>query len=540
MILRKNRFITAIFLLAVFSFGFSLYAEDDIELPDLTTVVSADKEEEENIPAPDFTDLIQLPETAGKLVPVLPEVELKDGEELAVYDDDDKNNQVYAEGKIGGGYPASFTGDFAVSKIYGENPFRISFTHQSSAGYCGHSLADGYSNNNTEIKVNQSISLKNLFITLDGAYQDIGNGLQSKAESISSVNQDTVFGKGNILWTLPKGFFVNGSVDSEFYNRFASIAYNPSAEFTCPDWIRSSMFFSIGTGLNAGWKGKGIETAFDAAYSFTDTSVNRGSVGADFSWKNDYVKLFGDFAFVFSNYLNDNSFIVPFTVGINSSFPVYFSDRRVSISLQGGIKSEQKKISEYEKKYKFTGLSFVPSETSDWYTSFRLTLPLKSAFSADLGADYSTTAFGNNTLVAGYKELTPVNGIYEYSSKNQETLCTVLDFTYRYKLFAITAKWWANWIDLPVLENKHNFLLNMSLQGKEGNWGASVETYYSIDAADKTPLVGFEAFTQVSPAVSVVLSATDIVKLVSGEPRTYAGQYVANSGNVTLLIKFLF
>ena len=108
-----------------------------------------------------------------------------------------------------------------TQRIYGENPFRISFTHQSSAGYCGHSLADGYSNNNTEIKVNQSISLKNLFITLDGAYQDIGNGLQSKAESVSSVNQDTVFGKGNILWTLPKGFFVNGSVDSEFYNRFA-------------------------------------------------------------------------------------------------------------------------------------------------------------------------------------------------------------------------------------------------------------------------------------------------------------------------------
>ena len=61
-------------------FGFSLYAEDDIELPDLTTVVSTDKDENENIPAPDFTDLIQLPETAGKLVPELPEVELKDGE----------------------------------------------------------------------------------------------------------------------------------------------------------------------------------------------------------------------------------------------------------------------------------------------------------------------------------------------------------------------------------------------------------------------------------------------------------------------------
>ena len=217
-------FVKKIFRITIFIFlctGFNIYAEDDINLPDLTTVVSAENEEEEKILAPDFTDLIQIPETAGNLVPELPEMELKEGEELAVYDDEDKNNQVYAEGKIGGGYPASFTGDFAVSKIFGKNPFRISFNHQSSAGYCGHSLADGYSNSNTEIKVNKSISLNNLFITLDGAYQDLGNGLQSKAESVSSVNQDMVFGKGNLLWTLPKGFFVNSSVDSEFYNRFA-------------------------------------------------------------------------------------------------------------------------------------------------------------------------------------------------------------------------------------------------------------------------------------------------------------------------------
>ena len=80
----------------------------------------------------------------------------------------------------------------------------------------------------------------------------------------------------------------------------------------------------------------------------------------------------------------------------------------------------------------------------------------------------------------------------------------------------------------------------MSLQGKEGNWGTSVEAYYSIDAADTTPLLNFEAFTQVSPATKIVLSANDIIKLVSAESRTYAGQYVANSGNVTLLIKFLF
>ena len=537
MILKK------IFKITFFAFlctGFSLYADDNIELPDLTTVVTTDNDSEENIPAPDFTELIQMPETLGKLVPELPEVELQEGEELAVYDDNDKKNQIYAEGKIGGGYPASFTGDFAVSKIYGENPFRISFNHQSSAGYCGHLLSEGYSNNTTEIKLNKSISLKNLFITLDGSYQDLGNGLQSKAESISSINQDTVFGKGNLLWNLPKGFFISSYADSEFYNRFSAFTYNSSEEFTCPDWVKNSMFFSVGTGLNVGWKGNGIETAFDAAYSFTDTKVNRGSVGADFSWKNDYIKLFTDFAFVFSTSLNDNNFVVPFTAGINASFPVYFSDRKVSLALQGGLKSEQKKISDYERKYKFTGFSFIPAEQSDWYSSFRVTLPLKSAFAADLGVDYSISAFGNNKLIPSYDSAALINGIYGYAFKEQEALSTFFDFTYRYKIFAITVKWWSNWIDLPVLENKHNFILNMSLQGKEGNWGTSVEAYYSIDAADKTPLLNFEAFMQVSSATKIVLSANDIIKLVSAESRTYAGQYVANSGNVTLLIKFLF
>ena len=382
--------------------------------------------------------------------------------------------------------------------------------------------------------------MKNLFITLDGSYQDLGNGLQSKSESISSINQDTVFGKGNLLWNLPKGFFISSYADSEFYNRFAALTYNSSEEFICPDWVKNSMFFSVGTGLNAGWKGNGIETAFDATYSFTDTKVNRGSVGADFSWKNDYIKLFTDFAFVFSTNLNENAFVVPFTAGINASFPVYFSDRKVSLALQGGLKSEQKKISDYERIYKFTGLSFVPTEQTDWYSSFRVTLPLKSAFSADLGVDYSISAFGNNKLIPSYEPTALVNGIYGYAFKEQESLSTFFDFTYRYKVFAITVKWWTNWIDLPVLENKHNFVLNMSLQGKEGNWGTSVEAYYSIDAADKTPLLNFEAFTQVSQATKIVLSANDIIKLVSAEPRTYAGQYVANSGNVTLLIKFLF
>ena len=80
----------------------------------------------------------------------------------------------------------------------------------------------------------------------------------------------------------------------------------------------------------------------------------------------------------------------------------------------------------------------------------------------------------------------------------------------------------------------------MTLQSKEGKWGTSLSTAYSIDAADKIPEVNFEAYSQISSSVKFILSADDIVKLVTGTTRQYAGDYVSNSGSVTLLVKFLF
>lgn len=516
-----------------------LFAEEKVDLPDLTTVISVENDFQDEVEVPDFSDVILLPEETGKLVPELPEIGIDENVEPIESVEENQNNQIYAEGKIGGGYPASFTGDFAVSRIFGKNPFKISFNHNSSAGYSGYSLSEGYNNNETKINIEKQIDFEKLTILLEGDYQDLGNGFQSKVENISSINQDRVFGKGNIFWTLQKGFYLNGFVDSELYNRFTA-AVAGTSETECPEWLKGNRLFSIESGINAGWQGNGIDTKINATYSFTDTSVNRVETGADFLWQKDLFSLYSNFAFVFGNSLNDNSFLVPFGVGFNASFPVYFSDRKLSILLEGGLKSEQKKSFEYENNYKFSCFSFVPGEVSAWYSNFRLTLPLKLSFSANIGVNFEKSAFGNYQYIPDYSDLSLVNGVYEYSKKDWNALHTVCDFTYKYKLFAITVKWWANWLEIPILENKHNFLVTMSLQGKQENWGASVETYYSIDAADKTPYINFEAYSQITTGVKIVVSADDIVKLVCGETRTYAGQYVCNSGNVTLLMKFLF
>ena len=61
----------------------------------------------------------------------------------------------------------------------------------------------------------------------------------------------------------------------------------------------------------------------------------------DLEWKNDIIRLYGNAAAVVGKNIMDDSVIVPFTVGVESSFPVYFANRRVSLCLEGGIDSDK-------------------------------------------------------------------------------------------------------------------------------------------------------------------------------------------------------
>lgn len=517
--------------------------KNNIELPDLTTEVTTNSQDAENISGPAFEDIIELPKTTGNLVPELPDVELQEENELVLSATEENKNQIYAEGQIGGGYPASFIGDFSVAKILGKNPFKISFNHKSNAGYSGHELSEGFNNDKTVIGINKKITFDKMELGLNGIYEAQGNGLQGKAESISSINQNIISGDVDFLWQLPNNFLLQSDIFSDFYCRFADLTYNSSDNFDCPNWIKKQNLFSLKPSAKIEWQNNNIEAGFFAGYSFIDNSINRGQFVFDFSWNNEIVNVFANVALVTGTNINDNRVICPFSIGVNSAFPVYFSDRKVSVTAEGGLKSEQKSISDYERQYKFSAFSYKPAETTDWYSSVKFLLPLKTAFTANLKIDFTKSAFGSQKYMPLYNSNDSAalyNGIYEYTKKNWTELVTNLDFTYKYQLFAVTVKWHANWIDVPVLENKHDFSVILSLQGKEGNWGTSLESYYSIDAADKTPKMNFSSYIQLSSAVKIVFDADDIIKLVTLKTRNYAGDYISNSGNVTMLIKFLF
>ncbi len=154
--------------------------------------------------------------------------------------------------------------------------------------------------------------------------------------------------------------------------------------------------------------------------------------------------------------------------------------------------------------------------------------------------NYKKTAFDNGVWEPDYSEASFINGLYQYVQKNHTEFNTDFAFTWKYKLFAATAKYHSNWIDIPVLQNKHEISFDFSLQSEEGKWGTLLNTTYLLDATDNKPVINLEGFVQASSAVRIVLSVNDMLKLLGAEERIYAGQYISNSGNAALLVKFLF
>ncbi len=526
----------------------SLYAqnmetgENQIELPDLTTVVTGSSDSEDYAPAPSFEDVLEIPYDSGTLIPLLPKISVNGDEEAGDYADQNLQKNIYAEGQIGGGYPASFIGDFQIARLYGADPFKIAFTHESSSGYAGHNLADGFNNAQTAIAIERDFIRKNIQWGFGASYKDESNGLQSKAEGLAANNLDAVGVKANFLWQLPHSFNLALDADSHFYYRFADITKSSSLTDAVPDWIVSTSRVSAEPALHFFWEDKGFNVGLRAKYNLEawKKAANRGQFNLDFSWQNEKVKLYTNAGLVIGNLTGSKSLIVPFTLGLDTVLPVYFSDRQLNLSLSGGLCSERKTTEQLEHTYAYSGLKDLSSEISDWYGSFNLLVPLKSSFTGNISAGFFHTAFDNGIWTPDYNAASLTKGLYGYSQKNRFELFTDFAFTWKYKLFAATAKYHANWIDLPVLENRHSISVDFALQSEKGSWGINLDTRYLLDAADYKPFINLEAYVQAADAVRIVLSVNDMLKLLGAEERMYAGQYVANSGNVSLLVKFLF
>lgn len=518
----------------------SLLFAQEIALPEVVTEIQGQDEVAASDLAPDFSDVFAQPEGSGQIVPVLPEIEVQEGK-IASMAQPNSENKIYAEGKFGGGFPSLIYGDFSVYELNPVSPFKLSFTHDSAAGYSGNSLTEGFNDSVTSMGFEKSFTFKTFTFDFDGSYETEKNGLQNKVENISDVSQNLINGTAGVNWKLPNNFSLSSNVGLGLYNRYADITGN-SEEI--PDWAKEFTSLEVTPDLLFAYKDYGFDVSLGAQYWMNNeySISNRGQFSLAFAWQNDVIKPFADCSIVVGNYLNNNPVVVPFTVGLNSSIPVNFATNRFCINAQGGIDSERKSIADYEKKYNFTAVSETVNEVSEWYGRIEFVIPVKSIFSSTIKTEYRHTAFGNGRYMPllTEDETGPVYGLYNYENQNVQMLTTDLNFMVNYNIFSILANWHSNWMDVPALESANMIDLNLALQGKNSLWNVSLNTTFFIAQTFEVPFMTLKGMYKVTDGVQLIASVDDVINLVSGNSRTYAGQYISRSGSASLLLKFFF
>lgn len=521
---------------------------EEISLPDVSTVISGGAPKVGKSAVPDYS--VVLPELAkdmdDEIIPQLPDSIQSDAESTKADAIGGKtvSKNVYVEGLAGGGYPGFYTGNFSVYRQSGNNPFKITFGHESANGYATHAVTDGYFEKNTDIGAEKTFTVKNHKIVVGVNYESNDNGLQNQAEGISDLSQEELALYTNYNWKIPHGMNLMFGFDGNWYKRYETVTGSVSPE----SWAKDVMLLDVSPVLKFDFNYKGFGTGLSAEYSLQSDlrkdleisdSVNRGQFMYNIGWGNETVHLYGNVGIVVGNYIGQNPVQVPFNAGIDLAFKTDISARKISVSLKGGMDSSETKISELERMYLFTAFNVLPGETSDWFGKLDFTLPIKDVFTLDLNGEFKTTAFGNGTYVPMY-DSTLTYGVYSYEKTETTQVNTNVDFSARIGIANVSANWQAHWADVPSLCSPHTVGLKASLQDKLARWGGDLGFAMGFGGSDYVPEIDLSFFYRLTPSVRLAISADDVVKLVSGTQRVYAGNYISRSGSATVLVKFFF
>ena len=182
-------------------------------------------------------------------------------------------------------------------------------------------------------------------------------------------------------------------------------------------------------------------------------------------------------------------------------------------------------------------MNWNPTEVSEWFGRFNLSLPLKTSFTGSAGVEYRQTAYENGRWQPVYNDFAT---IYGFEIKELKILATDFSLAYHQGILSLSGSWHSNWLDLPADENIQTVRFDVNIQDEESKWGADVNCQLPINDEMEAPVVNAEGFVRITSSVRAILSVNDIIKLYKGETRAYAGKYAARGGSAAMLLKFFF
>ncbi len=532
-------------------------SENEIELPDVTTVISGEALTAGKDSVPDYKKILPDKNTGSVLLPVMPAVQNEKLPENEYSSKKETEKDVYAEGKIGGGYPFCFTGDFSIFRMTGDSPFELSFNHEAYEDFAQKKSADGYFLRQTSIEADKKLSVKNAKFDFSGWYKNKDNGLQSNSNYFTDYLYNDIGGNVCGEWKFNHGWYIFSSVGGSYYNRYG-IQFENTAE--CENsWEKNAKYFSFSPEFAFGWKNYGFDLNFSSKYetqlnmkdsntlqktlyASSAEAVHRGQFTLNFSWENDFVSTWAKTSVVAGTSIGNNDFIIPFGLGATFLLENGFSSRKIVLSAEGGLDSFLEQAGNIEKNSPFAVLYSLSSEQSDWYGKAFASMPLKDVFSLNLSGEFRKTAFGNGIWQADYSSVLASSGFYLINQEERIDFNTEAVFTADFEQLKISAGWKSYWLDTPSDKEKNSINGSVLFEGKNSKWNAQANIVEFLgEDADRVPVVGAEASIKASRSIRLALEATDIIKLLTGKTRDFAhSQYKQNCGHIMASAKFQF
>lgn len=450
------------------------------------------------IPLPDPEDLA-ITEAAVDIDPAAPEA----GTVVTV-----EERSVFSSGRIAVGSRNHIAADIAVY-VLGDGPrFTMQYSHDGLDGYADRAPGTGFFSRNDRIFGELEVEGDRTEFGFDAAFEEREDGLQQQSDDFYSVGRRFISGSGRGHYETDGVFVAHAGARAESATRlFVTDSGDPATDAAMrfgADLAGILEFDRTDIGLTLDYDGR-LSPANEFAHVLdvrlrTDVELEMPIVleaESGVSW------------------LVGGELTVPFEAGISGTV-----DDVLTLRLRGGHRPLRPGLTEIWKDAAVAGLDGeVPVDGNEWFVEAGANWLAASALTLD--ATLGFTASNNDYDIGAF------NGSasrHPLERRDIVQLRTDLAASWRpTSVFRLTGQHTGRLIDRRAVDPTHEIGINADLTTPDERAGTGLRLSFPFYTEPALPLLGFDAYANVTDGVELGLTLDDILSPVRDQPRAAVG-----------------
>lgn len=493
--------------------------DPDIDLPTVVFEYSAIEQEELEVVLPDedFIELSrlgsQLPE-AGGLSTEGPSLQVEIPEQRSIKRQ--TGASFFSEGIIGGGSDNHLIGDIALYKR-GELPiYQFRFSHEGIDGYGSNPPGSGYFDRREELS--GSIELGNAPHSFRSSadFMERETGLQDFPDAVSVIHR-FLHGRGEYTYSFATPFSVSSSVEA--HSGSQNIGTSTEREELFLDAVAALLY-----------EHEKFDLDLSAGYSYQEAPVENTLQQAILELRNSYYGRRFDLSFLLGlNWSTAHELLFPWNVQLEGVV-----GERWEVLLEGGYQVENVLYRELWDAYPLLGESAGLELERGWKALGRIGYTAGPRMKLQAGIEWKK--MNGLAVPDDLSQRDPDSGLFPFSQVGIEEADVdvglqltpaervALDLNWNGRLFS----------DQERFEPGQSFELELSFNREGQGFGAVLSGEYFLQPVSSLPLIAAELRYRLSPGITMLLTAEDLMGSFYEDGRPWWGEYEQRGMHVTL------